>query len=123
MKRHYLSTIILLILTSFSCSACKCKTFEITPDIYFSYKLIFIGHLDTIVEKERGTSEREITFYVDQIFRGDSIEKVTFKNISTGSCRGTYKKGNRYLIYIGYDKKNEIFFRFFGLGLHQLPSH
>ncbi len=110
MKTHLLSTIILSFLTSISCFACKCGHIELTPDRYFEFTIIFTGHLDTIIEKERGSPDRTITFYIDKIYRGDSTKKITFKNISTGSCWGTYKKEYNYLIYLRYDKKNKTFY-------------
>lgn len=104
MKKYYIIFTILFLI-SLSSFACKCKQIRLTPDMYFSYDNIFSGTLDTIIGDPTDSYKRDIVFYLNRVYKGDSVQKITFKNTSTGSCHGSYKKGVSYLIYLKYDKK------------------
>lgn len=106
MKKHFLS--FCLLLAGLSSFACKCGNIQLTPESYSSFDIIFAGHLDTVINREF-PGRQELVFYMDNVYKGDSLPKITFINTSTASCRGYYNKKAHYLVYLRYNKELQAY--------------
>ncbi|HEU4390294.1 MAG TPA: hypothetical protein VFV34_21000, partial [Blastocatellia bacterium] len=114
MKQVPLSLLFALLISPAAAEACSCVGSATVCSAYANADGVFVGFVQRVETPANRPRERvgdlevtQITYVqVERAFKGIDQPEVVFRSFNT-SCDVTYKEGQRWLFYAGYDPKSK----------------